>query len=93
MIIGLLRVDIFIPQCNSLKEKRSIVKKHLHRIRRTYNVAVAETGMNDKWRRAELSFVSINSLKASVERNLIKVQKELETAGDVQLLDSQMELL
>jgi uncharacterized protein YlxP (DUF503 family) len=93
MIIGLLRVDLLIPGCNSLKEKRSILKKHLHRIRRTYNVAVAETDQNDKWRRAELSFITVNALKDTVERTLRKVVRELETAQDTQVLAEKMEIL
>jgi len=93
MIIGLLRTDILIPGCQSLKDKRSVVKKHLHRIRRTYNAAVAETDFTDKWRRAELSFVSINSKREVVEKTLGKILRELETGGDIQLLGQRIEIL
>ena len=93
MVIGLLRVDILIPNSNSLKDKRSVIKKHLHYIRKTYNVAVAETGNNDLWRRAELSFITINSLKDSVERTLRQILHELDHADDVQLIGEKMELL
>ncbi len=93
MLIGLLRIDVLLPGCNSLKDKRSIIKKHLHRIRRTYNVAVAETGKSDVWRRAELAFITINSLKENVENTLHRVLHELDTAQDLQVLTEKIELL
>jgi uncharacterized protein len=93
MLIGLLQVEILIPGCNSLKDKRSIIKKHLHRIRRNYNVSVAETGKNDIWRRAEISFTTVSSLKNAVERVLRQVLIELDTSQDIVVLDSKTELL
>jgi len=93
MLIGLLRVDLLLPGCYSLKDKRSIIKKHLFRIRKNYNVAVAETDHNDIWNRAELSFVTMNTLKEPVENNLRKILHELDTACDVQILSEKIELL
>jgi len=93
MIIGLLQVELLIPGCNSLKEKRSVIKKHLYRIRRSYNVAVAETGKNDIWRRAELSFITVNTLRDSVERTLNKILKDLGNARDIEVLFDSIQLL
>jgi len=93
MLIGLLRVDLLLPGCYSLKDKRSIIKKHLFRIRKNYNVAVAETDHNEIWNRAELSFVTMNTLKEPVENNLRKILHELDTACDVQVLSEKIELL
>jgi len=93
MLIGLLRVDLLLPGCYSLKDKRSIIKKHLFRIRKNYNVAVAETDHNEIWNRAELSFVTMNTLKEPVENNLRKILHELDTACDVQILSEKIELL
>ena len=93
MVIGLLRVDLLIPNCNSLKDKRSVIKKHLHYLRKTYNVAVAETGNRDLWRRAEFSFITINSLKDSVERTLRQILHELDNSDDVQVIGDKIELL
>lgn len=93
MIIGLLQVEILIPGCNSLKEKRSVLKRHLYRIRKTYNVSVAETGKNDVWRRAELGFIMINSLKDPIERTLRLILSELNESRDIEVLFDKIELL
>lgn len=93
MIIGVLQVEILIPGCNSLKEKRSVIKRHLFRIRKNHNVAVAETGKNDVWRRAELSFITINSLKDPIERTLRFILSELNESPDIEVLSDKIELL
>ena len=93
MIIGLLQVELLIPGCNSLKEKRSVIKKHVFRIRRSYNVAVAETGQNDIWRKGELSFITVNSLRDPVERTLNRILKELSRARDIEVLFDHTQLL
>lgn len=93
MLIGLLQVEILIPECNSLKDKRSILKRHLYRIRKKYNVSVAETGLNDVWRRAELSFIIINSLKKPIERTLRLILSELSESHDIQVLSDKIEFI
>ena len=93
MIIGLMRVDLLLPGCYSLKEKRCIIKKHLFRIRKNYNVAVSESEHNDIWNRAELSFLTMNCLKDPVENTLRKILHELDTACDMQVLSERTELI
>lgn len=93
MIIALLQLDLHLPQCSSLKDKRSVLQKTIHRLRRQYNVAVAETGDQDIWRRATLSVVTVCSLRDRVEETLRLVLRDLETAADLQVLDSKQELL
>ncbi len=47
MVIGILSLQLHIPDCNSLKEKRSRLKPILSRIHKEFNVSAAEMGMND----------------------------------------------
>ncbi|MBN1901802.1 DUF503 domain-containing protein [Candidatus Sumerlaeota bacterium] len=93
MIIGLLQVEILIPGSNSLKDKRSVLKRILFHIRKNYNVSVAETGLNDKWRRAELSFIIINSLKDPIERTLRLIVSNLHENPDIEVLFDRIEFL
>ena len=86
MIIGLLSVEIFLPFSHSLKEKRRILKSLKTPIRR-HNVAVAELDYQDKWQRAVIGVVTINSQKAVVETMLNKILSEAETHGESQILN------
>ena len=42
MYVGMLRIELYMPQCRTLKEKRQVVKSIIDRTRNRFNVAVAE---------------------------------------------------
>ncbi|MFZ5352712.1 MAG: DUF503 domain-containing protein [Bacillota bacterium] len=67
MIVGTCTVRIMLRTVNSLKEKRSIVKSIIDKIKRKYNVSIAETDLNDIWKSTELgiAYVSNNSVHAN----------------------------
>ena len=55
MVIGVVSWELEVYGAQSLKEKRSVVKSLLDRLRQRHNVSVAETDHQDLWQRAEIS--------------------------------------
>jgi uncharacterized protein YlxP (DUF503 family) len=55
-----LTVELHLPQCRSLKEKRAVLKPVLEGARRRYSVASSETDHQDTWQRAQLAFVCVS---------------------------------
>jgi uncharacterized protein YlxP (DUF503 family) len=70
MVIGVLKLDLFFPYSHSLKDKRRILHGFKDRVRKRYNVALAEVDFQDKWQRALLGIVSLNSQQTIVEEIL-----------------------
>ena len=70
MVIGVLKLELFFPYAHSLKDKRRILHGFKDRVRKRYNVALAEVDFQDKWQRALLGIVSLNSQQAIVEEIL-----------------------
>ncbi len=70
MTVGVLTVSILIPESNSLKDKRRVVKSLVESIRQRFNVSAAEVGEQDIWRRAVIG-VSCVSGDHSVAQALI----------------------
>jgi uncharacterized protein YlxP (DUF503 family) len=70
MVIGVLKLELFFPYAHSLKDKRRILHGFKDRVRKRYNVALAEVDFQDKWQRALLGIVSLNSQQAMVEELL-----------------------
>jgi uncharacterized protein YlxP (DUF503 family) len=70
MVVGVLTLDLFFPYAHSLKDKRRILHGFKDRIRKRYNVALAEVDFQDKWQRALLGIVSLNSQQTIVEEVL-----------------------
>lgn len=93
MVIGLLRVRLHIPDAHSLKDKRSVLKKTIHRLRSHLNCAVAEVDDHDVWRSAVLAVVTVYKEKTHVEGLFTSVLRDLSTAADFELLDQHIELL
>ena len=92
MIVGLLSVELHIPEARSLKDKRMVLRSIKDRLQK-FNVAVAETEHQDLWQRAELGVVTVAASTVLVERTLNSVTDEIDrvapgvmTRADVEFL-------
>lgn len=92
MTIGLLQLELFISQSNSLKAKRQALKSLKDKIRRKFNVSVAETDAQDKWQRATFAVAFVNSDKRLANSVLSKVVNLVDAEHAVELLDYSIEL-
>ena len=93
MKIGLLRVKLKIPSCSSLKSKRSIIKKYINRLRRDYNVAVAEIGNHNQPYACSLGIVTIFKGDQGRERILEHILDVLDHSSDILLADYLIEII
>jgi uncharacterized protein len=92
MHIGLLTLDIFLPESHSLKEKRIVLRSLKDRLR-TFNVSVAECDHQDLWQRSTLGIVSISSDHGILEKTLNAVAEESEKILNGNLSQYQIEYL
>jgi uncharacterized protein len=74
MVVGILTVSISIPQANSLKDKRRVIKSIKDRVRNGFNVSVAEIGDQDIWRTALLGIAVISEDATYANGVLSRVQ-------------------
>jgi hypothetical protein len=93
MVIGLLTLDLHFPGARSLKDKRQALRSLETRIRNRFNVSLAEVEHQDLWQRARLAVVSVNTDHVHLEKTLQSVAGEAGSARDIELLDSQVEIL
>jgi len=76
MPIGLLTLELHLPDAHSLKEKRMTLRKVKDRLRSRFNVSVAELEHQDLWQRAVLGVVSISSDQQGLASLLEEVERE-----------------
>jgi uncharacterized protein len=94
MAVGILTIQIELPGCKSLKEKRSRLKPLLTRLHREFNVSVAEIGLQDKWDQAAVGCVLISNEHQFSESSLQKITHWLERNWpDVTLIDDHIEII
>ena len=93
MHIGVLQVEISIPDAMSLKDKRQVVKSLKDRIAHGHNVSIAEVGALDEHRRSILGVAMVSNDKRYVEGALSKLVDFIRMAPQASLIDYQIELL
>lgn len=61
MVVGVCTLELEIPASHSLKDKRHVVKSVTARVRKDFNVSVAEVDSLDAWQHAVLGIVCVSS--------------------------------
>jgi uncharacterized protein YlxP (DUF503 family) len=93
-MIGMLTIQLRLPGCRSLKEKRSQIKPLLAQIHRKFNVSVAEVGLQDKWSASEIACCMLGNDNAHLQRSLMTVRKWIEANWrDGQVIDDGIEVI
>ncbi len=93
MIVGIVKLLIFISSSNSLKEKRMVLLSLKNKLKNNFNVSVTEIGDQDKWQKSALALSTVGTKKASLNSMLSRVINYLENSKQVQLLDYEMEMI
>ncbi len=93
MIVGVLQTELFIPNAASLKEKRMVLKSLKDRIRKKYNVSLAETGYQEKWQRSQMAFALIGENEAFVQEALNKLFSALDAEQQFEIMNFTFEYL
>ena len=78
MPIGLLTLEIHIPDARSLKDKRQVLRSLKDRLRAHYNVAIAELEHQELWQRSRVGVVSISGDSKYLEESLEAIAAESE---------------
>src|SRR5580692_11206256 len=80
MPVGLLTLELHIPDAQSLKDKRQVLRSLKDKLRRDFNVAVAELEHHEAWQRSVVGVVTLSNEEKHVREML---QKVLDEADDI----------
>lgn len=94
MTIGLLTLHLQIPGCRSLKEKRSRIKPLIARLRKEFNISVAEMDFQDTWQDSLLLIATVSNHQDHSQRALQAVTDWIEHCWpDVTIVNDTYEFL
>lgn len=92
-IVGLCTIELYLPGLGSLKEKRSIVKSMLTRLRNTFNVSTAEVDHQDVWQSAVIAVVTVTNENSHANQVITNVLKWIESNfPNVQIVHEEIEI-
>ncbi len=93
MFVGVCRIHLRIPDIDSLKAKRSIVRKVVERTASRFTVAVAEVAEQDRHRRAVVGFAVVSSDSAHANTMIDHIVSFISGLGEAVVEDRHMEIL
>lgn len=93
MTVGLLHIDLLIPEARSLKDKRRVVKSLKAQIRNRYNCSVAETDYHDLWQRARICIAVVSNESRHANTQLNEILRFTESRLGANVADCQIEML
>jgi len=93
MVVASLRVSLHIPESQSLKDKRAVVRSLVERLRRTFNVSVAEVDDQDVWQVATLGVVCVSGDARHADEMAQKALRLIEDESEALVTRTSFELL
>jgi len=94
MNLGVCKVKLRLPENQSLKGKRQVLKSIIARVRNNYNVAIAEVDDQDLWQSAILGIACISNDTRQTNQVLSKVVNFISHSRfDIEILDYEIEII
>ncbi|WP_026570324.1 MULTISPECIES: DUF503 domain-containing protein [Sediminibacillus] len=86
-------VNCFIYEPHSLKQKRSVVKSLITRLKNDYNIAVSEIDHQDLWQRTALGLVTVSADKIQAEKVINQALKLIDSFPELERTTTNFEWL
>ena len=93
MVVGVLRLELRLPETHSLKGKRSILRSIKARVQQKFNVSIAECEEHDLWQRTVLGVSQVGADQPHVDRCLREVVSFINDLQLAELGEEQVEFL
>ena len=88
-----LEVEIRIPNSQSLKDRRQVVRSVVTVVRERFHVSVAEVGGQDTWQRATLGFAVVASDGRIAQQTIDDIERYLWSRPEIEVLDRSLHWL
>ena len=86
-------VTLHLAASESLKDKRQVLRSLQERLRRQFNVAVAEVEEQDAWQTAVLGLVVVSNEAGHAARQIERIVQTIEeTRLDAEVVDRQIDV-
>lgn len=92
LVVGLLRLELFMSGVGSLKEKRRIIKSIVGRIEAKFRVSIAEVDHQDRWQRATLAVAYVSETGGQARKALENVAVFVESLNKALVTEREVSL-
>lgn len=92
MVVGVLQLELYVPDAMSLKDKRRAIKSLKDRLAGRHNVSIAEVDALDEHRRSLVAVAMVSNDRRFTESCLSKIVDEVRSIRSVSLGHYELEL-
>jgi len=93
MFVGIIQVDLTLPEAADLKGKRRVIRGLKERLRRQFHVDAAEVGILDNCREATLGIALVSNEITHIQKRCQAVLDFIERQPEAAIDDTQVEIL
>ncbi len=94
MNVGVCRIELRLPENDSLKGKRQVVKSIIARLQNKYNVSVAEIDNQALWQIATLGIACVSNHRRHADETLSSVVRfVVQNYPNLEIVNSEIEIL
>ena len=83
-----VELDLRLPDCQSLKEKRAVLRPVLEGLRNRHPVAVSEVAHQDLWQRAAIGMAVVSPSPAHAEQMMDEAERFVWSFPELEVLGS-----
>lgn len=92
MIVAVACFTLMLPDNDSLKGKRKVVRSLIEKVRHRFAAAIAEVEDHDKWQKAKIGVALVGNDARLLQTRLDQIMQFLENHHLAEIIDSQVEL-
>ena len=94
MNVGVCRINLRLPENESLKGKRRILKSIISRVGNKFNVAIAEVDNGDMWQLATIGICCVSNDRRHANEVMSRVVDFIiSSRPDAEILDYEIEII
>ncbi len=90
MRVAVLKLDLYLPGINSLKEKRKLLQSLMDKIDNDFNVAISEVENQDLWQRSVVAAVSVSNESSQLESMFAAITNRVDKTHGIELIEREV---
>jgi uncharacterized protein YlxP (DUF503 family) len=91
MVVGLLTLELQLPGCDTLKEKRHRLKGVIEKVRSKFNVSASEIDYHDFHQSALVGIAMVNNDRPLIEQVFTRVEDLFASGDGLVILNSELD--
>ena len=93
MVVGISRIEIYLPENHSLKEKRHAMTRIVERTKGKFNISIMEIDQTNLWQKATVGFAVVGVKQDHVSSTIENVSRYIESMYIGEVIASKTEIM